>query len=71
LRDILDRREISTLQATTALLHRDSICPDDGMPLLDTLDENSHKHAFAVSEDLKYSLREAFKPLAKSTPKKK
>ncbi|KPA17237.1 restriction endonuclease subunit M, partial [Candidatus Magnetomorum sp. HK-1] len=63
LRDILDRREISTLQATTALLHKDSICPEDGMPLLDTLDENSHKHAFAVSEDLKYSLREAIELL--------
>ena len=33
------------------------------MPLLDTLDENSHKHAFAVSEDLKYSLRKAIELL--------
>ncbi|MDY6988933.1 MAG: hypothetical protein SWQ30_12855 [Thermodesulfobacteriota bacterium] len=62
-REILDRRETSTLQAMAALLHRDSICPKDGMPLLDTLDENSHKHAFAVSEDLKYSLREAIELL--------
>jgi len=59
IREILDRRETSTLKAMAALLHRDSICPVEGMPLLDTLDENSHKHAFAVSEDLKYSLREA------------
>ena len=51
------------MQAMAALLHRDSICPKDGMPLLDTLDENSHKHAFAVSEDLKYSLREAIELL--------
>lgn len=63
IREILDRRETTTLQATTALLHRDSICPKDGMPLLDTLDENSHKHAFAVSEDLKYSLRRAIELL--------
>lgn len=63
LRDILDRRETTTLMALTALLHRDSICPADGLPLLDTLDENSHKHAFAVSEDLKYSLREAIELL--------
>ena len=63
LREILDRRETTTLQAMAALLHRDSICPEDGMPLLDTLDENSHKHAFAVSEDLKYSLREAIELL--------
>ena len=63
IREILDRRETTTLQATAALLHRDSICPKDGMPLLDTLDENSHKHAFAVSEDLKYSLRKAIELL--------
>jgi len=63
LREILDRREKSTLQAMAALLHRDSICPEDGIPLLDTLDENSHKHAFSVSEDLKYSLREAIELL--------
>ena len=63
IREILDRRETTTLQAMAALLHRDSICPRDGMPLLDTLDENSHKHAFAVSEDLKYSLRKAIELL--------
>ena len=63
LRDILDRRETTTLQATAALLHRESTCPGEGTPLLDTLDENSHKHAFAVSEDLKYSLREAIELL--------
>jgi hypothetical protein len=62
-REILDRRETSTLQAMAALLHRDSICPKDGIPFLDTLDENSHKHAFAVSEDLKYSLRESIELL--------
>jgi len=62
-REILDRRETTTLQAMAALLHRDSICPKDGIPFLDTLDENSHKHAFAVSEDLKYSLREAIELL--------
>jgi len=63
LREILDRRETSTLQAMSALLHRDSICPVDGISLLDTLDENSHKHAFSVSEDLKYSLRAAIELL--------
>ena len=63
IREILDRRETTTLQATAALLHKDSICPGDGVPLLDTLDENSHKHAFSVSEDLKYSLRRAIELL--------
>jgi hypothetical protein len=59
LSEILSRREPSTLQAMAALVHRDSVCPSEGLSLLDTLDENAHKHAFAVSEDLKYALREA------------
>jgi hypothetical protein len=63
LTEILGRREATTLQATAALLHRDSVCPQEGMSLLDNLDENSHKHAHAVSEDLKYALREAIELL--------
>lgn len=63
LSDIFARRETSTFQALAVLLHKESICPNDGIPLLDTLDENSHKHAHAVSEDLKYSLREAIEQL--------
>ena len=56
---ILGHRQTSALRAAAALLHRESVCPDGRISLLDTLDENSHKHAFAVSEDLKYSAREA------------
>lgn len=61
--EIFGRREPSTLRAMAALVHRDSVCPDEGASLLDTLDENSHRHAFAVSEDLKYALREAIELL--------
>jgi len=61
--EILNRKETSTLKAMAALLHKDSICPEDGIPLLDSLDENSHKHAFSVSQDLKYSLQEAIELL--------
>ena len=57
--EILDRREDATLKAATALLHRESLVPGSGTALLDTLDENSHRHAFGVSTDLKYALREA------------
>ena len=57
--DILGRRELFTIQAMAALLHRDSLVPEDGLSLLDTLDENAHKHAYGVSDDLKYALREA------------
>ncbi len=57
--DVLGRREDATLKAAAALLHRDCLVPAQGGSLLDSLDENSHKHAFAVSEDLKYALRES------------
>lgn len=61
--EILGRRENSTLQVTSALLHRDCICPADGLCLLDNLDENSHRHAYSVSEDLKYALRQSIELL--------
>ena len=34
------------------------------MALLDSLDDNSHKHAFEVSTDLKYALRECIELIA-------
>lgn len=61
--EILDRKEPYTLQAAAALLHHDSLVPNQGASLLDGLDENAHKHAFGVSEDLKYALREAIELL--------
>ena len=61
--EILDRKETYTLQAAAALLHHDSLAPNEGVSLLDGLDENAHKHAFGVSEDLKYALREAIELL--------
>ena len=57
--EILARREEPTLKATAALLHRGSLLPASGQSLLDGLDENSHRHAFGVSEDLKHALRES------------
>jgi len=62
--EIFGRKEDLTLKATAALLHADSLVPEEGVSLLDTLDENSHKHAFGVCEDLKYALREAIEALA-------
>jgi hypothetical protein len=61
--EILDRKDTYTLQAAAALLHRDSLAPDQGASLLEGLDENAHKHAFGVSEDLKYALRSAIELL--------
>jgi hypothetical protein len=61
--EILDRKDADTLQAAAVLLHRDTLAPAEGASLLERLDENAHKHAFAVSEDLKYALREAIELL--------
>ena len=61
---ILGARVPATLRATAALLSREALCPDEGVPLHDTLDENSHKHAYGVSSDLKYGVRRAVELLA-------
>jgi hypothetical protein len=61
--EILGRRETDTLKATAALLHADEMAPEGTRNLIDTLDESSHQHAFSVSEDLKYALREAIELL--------
>lgn len=63
LEDIFSRHEESTLQAMAVLLHKDSLCPEDGTALLDELDANSQKHAAGVSQDLKYALRESIEIL--------
>src|ERR1019366_1257220 len=56
---ILNSPAESERKAAAALLHHDSVTPTEGACLLDTLGESSHKHAFSVSKDLKYSAREA------------
>lgn len=61
--EIFGRKETTTLQAMSVLLHRESTCPSEGTSLLDTLDDNSHKHASGVSKDLKYALRECIELL--------
>ncbi|MFM5830360.1 Eco57I restriction-modification methylase domain-containing protein [Aeromonas veronii] len=45
------------------MLHKDSLLPGSGAPYLDSLDDNAHKHAFGVSEDLKFALRESIELL--------
>ncbi|WP_444913321.1 Eco57I restriction-modification methylase domain-containing protein [Microbulbifer sp. PAAF003] len=64
--ELFSRRENDTLKAVSVLLHRDSLLGGQGASsgcLLDTLDENAHKHAYGVSEDLKYALRESIELL--------
>ncbi|HOC29867.1 MAG TPA: hypothetical protein PKH40_09310, partial [Treponemataceae bacterium] len=60
---ILSRRAPTTLRVLSALLRRDNLAPVQGRSLIDSLDENSHKHAYGVSEDLKYALRESIELL--------
>ena len=63
LEEIFSRLENTTLQAMAVLLHKNSLCPDDGKILLDELDEQSQKNASGVSQDLKYALRESIELL--------
>jgi hypothetical protein len=57
--ELFGRKQAETLKATSALLAKDTLAPEEGNILHDELDENSHKHAFSVSEDLKYGIRRA------------
>jgi hypothetical protein len=61
--ELFSRRETESLKVAAALLHRESLVEPGGQSLLDTLEENAHKHAYGVSEDLKYALREAIELL--------
>ena len=63
LEEIFSRREETTFQALAVLLHKESLCPNDGNSLLDKLEENSHRHSSGVSKDLKYALRESIELL--------
>ena len=67
--ELLSRRETETLKAVSVLLHKESLLDAKGQTLLDTLDENAHKHAYGVSEDLKYALRECIELLGNEAAK--
>lgn len=58
-------RDDRNFRAMAALMGAASILPSaSGTALLDTLEDNSHKHAFEVSTDLKYALRESIELIA-------
>jgi hypothetical protein len=63
LETLSSRKEDASLHAVAALLHRTCLQPDEGLALLDELDESSHRNAFGVSENLKYALRECIEDL--------
>ena len=62
--ELMGRRQATAMRAIAGLLHREVLLPEGGQSLLDTLDENSHKHAFAVSTDLEYGARKAIELIA-------
>lgn len=61
--EIFGRGDATTIGAVTALLLSTSLAPDSGTALIDRIDEESHRHAYGVSQDLKFSLREAIEIL--------
>jgi hypothetical protein len=62
--EIFGRKHQDTIRALAALLAKEGLAPDEGVPLHFSLDEKSHKHAFGVSKDLKYGLRRSVELLA-------
>lgn len=63
--DLFGPRDDKLLRALAALTGSQSVLPaEGGVALLDSLDDNSHKHAFEVSTDLKYALRECIELIA-------
>ena len=64
---MLGHRKPAALRAFVGLLHRDVLAPETvasgGRSLLDEIDERSHKHAFAVSTDLKQGVQKAIEIL--------
>lgn len=58
LNEIFDTNSPDLYKVLGVILAKESLSPIDGDILLDTLDENSHNHAYEVSEDLKYAVRE-------------
>jgi hypothetical protein len=61
--ELFSRRELDSFKAASALLHAGSLLGGQGQSLLDRLDESAHKHAYGVSEKLKYALRECIEAL--------
>lgn len=63
--ELFGPRDDKQFRAMAALIGSQSVLPvEGGVALLDSLDDSSHKHAFEVSTDLKYALRECIELIA-------
>jgi hypothetical protein len=61
--EMFQRRTTSSFEVMACLLHRQSLCPQTGIPLVDRIAEESHRHANAVTTSLKATMREAIEIL--------
>jgi hypothetical protein len=61
--DLFARRQAAAFQAMAGLLHHDALVPGEGTSLHETLEDSSHKHAFAVSTDLREGAQRAIELL--------
>lgn len=57
--EVFTRRETSTLQIMSALLHAETLCPSAGQSLMEELDDANARNAAGVSQDLKYAIRKS------------
>ncbi|MEE8736336.1 Eco57I restriction-modification methylase domain-containing protein [Bifidobacterium subtile] len=55
---IFSRNEPQVYEAMAVLLHRSSLCPDEGDSVLDSFDDESSRQSVAVSDSLRSALRE-------------
>lgn len=63
--ELFGPRDDKQFRTLAALAGSQSVLPaEGGVALLDSLDDSSHKHAFEVSTDLKYALRECIELIA-------
>ena len=62
LSEIFSRKDTSALKAMVLMLHSKGIGIDQAS-LLDQFDASSHQHAYSVSTDLKYAMRESIELL--------
>ena len=61
--ELFQRRSASSFEVMACLLHRGLLCPHVGIPLVDRIAEESHRHANAVTTSLKATMREAIEIL--------
>lgn len=68
--DLFDHNDRGSYRTVAVLFHRSSLVADDQEALIDALNTQSHRHAYGVSQDLKYALRESVELLGNEAVRK-